>query len=151
LYSADGFMMNEKVYFRVDTEIESLDTNKNVVNKFRRHRKRSYETKLLLLIREKFSPGTPRTRKHMDAIRFFAVSTMKEHNLRIVDRAKILDIVVERFFIPTALDHTVHEFRNTQTAACSRRVLGTHRYVDQGFQKYVGVGLDPVIGDAGLD
>jgi len=113
----------------------------------RRGKKKSYENKLLFLIREKFPfMLTPRTSLNYKCIHRYATQLMIEHNVRLCDRVALLATVVERYFIPCELDKRESAYRNTVSAQVLREDYNRSRTVEHSFQRFVGLGLLPHVG-----
>jgi hypothetical protein len=116
------------------------------IKKFKKRRKESYETKLLIMIREKFPFAlTPFTSTNYASVHKYAIRVMTDHNLRICDRKRIMDYIVDRYFVPTEADLSAYAYRNSSSAHDIRALATTHRFVDSGFQRFVGIGLRPDI------
>jgi hypothetical protein len=113
---------------------------------FKKRRKHSYISKLVLELKLKFPfELTPRTAINYASVQRHAISIMEEHNLRKVDQARIIGLVVERYFIPTQIEFDAQEERNTMSAHYARQ-RGLDTYVDRGVQRFINLGLRAQVG-----
>jgi hypothetical protein len=119
------------------TEIEPIENK--AMKRIKTHRRVPYETKILYLIREKFVPGTSRTDVNITAIRYYAIQLMTAQNVRLVDRTRVMESIIPRFFTPTEGDLRERELDNTR-AMWDRRQEANRRYVDFNFQRFWGFG-----------
>jgi hypothetical protein len=127
----------------VEDDLEDVVGSVKVpIKTFKKRRQRSYMEKLVLAIKVKFPfELTPRTAINYASIYRYASTLMTEHNLRKIDQARILGLVVELYFIPTDIELAVNSMRNTLTADTQHRALRETTFVDHGVQRYIGLGI----------